>query len=308
MPLIYGEGEKAFTRLQEEIIKTVAAQSIFAWARIASTDDTSGPLAQSPAQFVRSGSFVPHGIRRPCDSFSMTNRGLQIELFLSPVPEQDQVWKCYLACASGSDHHQVQYIFLRCLFGDSSQTVLLPQYQRIRPHILRVGDPETDPEGQYEKVHFVRNVQMDMQSLWTTSTRVPLFVMPYLPAHVVDWFPRNSWDPQMKLFRPQRKSGILGVILVHGCCGIEYFDSICRLILKITASPEPSCAIFRYQFAYNLEEIYFDNVPSVREATAKTTAPIPGIVSHPWLGKLKKTSLNGHSAYEVLVEGCERPH
>jgi hypothetical protein len=31
MPLLYGEGDKAFLRLQEEIIKTSDDHSIFAW-------------------------------------------------------------------------------------------------------------------------------------------------------------------------------------------------------------------------------------------------------------------------------------
>ena len=31
MPMLYGEKEKAFQRLQEEIIKTSTDQSIFAW-------------------------------------------------------------------------------------------------------------------------------------------------------------------------------------------------------------------------------------------------------------------------------------
>jgi hypothetical protein len=31
MPLLYGEGDKAFFRLQEEIMKTSGDQSLFAW-------------------------------------------------------------------------------------------------------------------------------------------------------------------------------------------------------------------------------------------------------------------------------------
>jgi hypothetical protein len=32
MPLVYGEGNKAFIRLQEEIMKDSEDQSLFAWA------------------------------------------------------------------------------------------------------------------------------------------------------------------------------------------------------------------------------------------------------------------------------------
>ncbi len=53
MPLNYGEGEKAFTRLQMAILQTVAEMSIFLW-----TDDRTpcppyaGMLAESPRQFA----------------------------------------------------------------------------------------------------------------------------------------------------------------------------------------------------------------------------------------------------------------
>jgi hypothetical protein len=45
MPLLYGEGaEKAFIRLQEEIMKNSDDQSLFAWKH-----DEQGPLADKPA-------------------------------------------------------------------------------------------------------------------------------------------------------------------------------------------------------------------------------------------------------------------
>ncbi|KAM3460165.1 hypothetical protein NHJ6243_006211 [Beauveria neobassiana] len=60
MPLIYGEGERAFTRLQEEIMKISDDQSIFAWE---SSDTRTGLLATSPAAFARSKNIVP--LKRP---------------------------------------------------------------------------------------------------------------------------------------------------------------------------------------------------------------------------------------------------
>ncbi|OGM40902.1 hypothetical protein ABOM_010003 [Aspergillus bombycis] len=78
MPMLYGEGERAFERLQREILKVSDDQSIFAWTR----DDPhsrSGLLARSPHDFRRS-----KGIQRLRDSlpYSMTNKGLHITLRL----------------------------------------------------------------------------------------------------------------------------------------------------------------------------------------------------------------------------------
>ncbi|KAK3343462.1 heterokaryon incompatibility protein-domain-containing protein [Lasiosphaeria hispida] len=73
MPLLYGEGERAFTRLQEEIMRFSNDHSLFAWGML---DDYTGPvspmrrsdypfksrlslLARSLAWFSRSGGIVP---------------------------------------------------------------------------------------------------------------------------------------------------------------------------------------------------------------------------------------------------------
>jgi Heterokaryon incompatibility protein (HET) len=78
MAMIYGEGEKAFTRLQEEIIKTVDDQTILCWDD--SNEMNGALLATSPGQF-RNGNRIRRWKQddhtRP---FSMTNKGLDIEV------------------------------------------------------------------------------------------------------------------------------------------------------------------------------------------------------------------------------------
>lgn len=56
MPMIYGEGPKAFFRLQEEILKKTTDLSLFAW-QATSPATYSGILASSPADFWNSGSL-----------------------------------------------------------------------------------------------------------------------------------------------------------------------------------------------------------------------------------------------------------
>ena len=81
MPLLYGEGPKAFMRLQHEIVRNIDDESLFAW-----TDSSllvSGIFALSPAAFVDSGDVVardyPVFYRR--EPNTVTSRGLSIELF-----------------------------------------------------------------------------------------------------------------------------------------------------------------------------------------------------------------------------------
>jgi len=55
MPMLYGEGEKAFIRLQEEIIKGPSDESLFAWGYNLPVTMKGGQLlVRSPADFARS--------------------------------------------------------------------------------------------------------------------------------------------------------------------------------------------------------------------------------------------------------------
>ncbi|KAI0880277.1 heterokaryon incompatibility protein-domain-containing protein [Annulohypoxylon maeteangense] len=82
MPLIYGEGRKAFLRLQEEIIKRSNDDSILAWGynhRDDDTPDRTGALAKSPYYFagchniIRCEDWEGRSKPRP---WEMTSRGL----------------------------------------------------------------------------------------------------------------------------------------------------------------------------------------------------------------------------------------
>ena len=84
MPLLYGEGEKAFIRLQEEIMKNSDDHSLFAWTDPdAKEDDQYGVLAKKPGLFAQSGNIRPYGEWEPSAPFSISNKGLRIELHLN---------------------------------------------------------------------------------------------------------------------------------------------------------------------------------------------------------------------------------
>jgi hypothetical protein len=102
LALIYGEGEKAFFRLQEEIMKETYDQSIFAW--------TLGPLeidqddhhraisvlARNPSYFGRSRDVVRRS--GELDSHAMTNKGVKIRLPIIRTP--DGTIAAILCCTS----------------------------------------------------------------------------------------------------------------------------------------------------------------------------------------------------------------
>jgi hypothetical protein len=86
MPLLYGEGMKAFRRLQEEIIKRNNDLTIFAWEDPQRQDKTVLQhyadirlfqlFAQTPAAFLNSSKIRPFG--DDFEDFSITNKGLLV--------------------------------------------------------------------------------------------------------------------------------------------------------------------------------------------------------------------------------------
>lgn len=122
MPLLYGEGEKAFFRLQDEIIKHSDDHSIFAWSM--GRRRASGLLAPSASCFSNSQdktSYVSHTDSQP---FAMTNRGLSIRLEITPWAAD--TYLAYLDCAqcTGSKERVRVGLFIRRLAEDD-------QYARV---------------------------------------------------------------------------------------------------------------------------------------------------------------------------------
>lgn len=102
MPMLYGEGTRAFVRLQEELMKYTSDHSIFAWN---SADSASTSLlADSPANFSGLSEIVSWG--RP-GSFEMTNRGLRATF--SIILDRNSAWRddgahlAILNCRLGDD-------------------------------------------------------------------------------------------------------------------------------------------------------------------------------------------------------------
>ncbi|KAF4636929.1 hypothetical protein G7Y89_g1158 [Cudoniella acicularis] len=87
MPLLYGEGKKAFIRLQEEIMKVSDDYSLFAWRLTPTqqpTRETHGELlATSPAAFIQSGSIVklnPFNRFRNLGPLTVSNKGIHLRV------------------------------------------------------------------------------------------------------------------------------------------------------------------------------------------------------------------------------------
>jgi hypothetical protein len=194
MPMLYGEGEKAFHRLQEEIIKRSNDLSIFAWGHPVSTsfryqerdgpaaldnDDTNSfptdpdsccdLFAQSPSDFSGCENLVLHysGAFRNVE-FSVTNNGL----FLSQVDSRLNFDKCCyllpLLCYDQSSPTETLYLALKMVHArlfvklrQCPQGELFIANEKVDCYVLT---HITTPTRNHVKSSHIKSVQLHSQS------------------------------------------------------------------------------------------------------------------------------------------------
>jgi hypothetical protein len=128
MPLLYGEGaDRAFMRLQEEILKSNVDESIFAWTAPESTYYTwHGLLASSPKQFAHCAKVRTAHYSGVESEWQITNRGLKINF---PV---------------AGDNSSVTYILarLQCYADDHRYRIAIRLMRISRDSYARVDPNE----------------------------------------------------------------------------------------------------------------------------------------------------------------------
>ena len=121
MPMLYGEGKKAFHRLQLEIIRSSNDQSIFAWGhnsknvRIGSilTDDPSAFEGCSDVKLMNHNELIEEFPKLSSINadhvgvFPITNRGIQIWMPLRRYRNSNSIFRAYLPCLGGYSFFKV---------------------------------------------------------------------------------------------------------------------------------------------------------------------------------------------------------
>jgi hypothetical protein len=99
MPMLYGEGAKAFTRLQEEILRTTDDQTIFAWRSDPSPGYKNSFLASHPSAFAESSRIeVPNGFDSRHTPISLSNGHIQVQLPVTFAEHNPRVFLAVLDC------------------------------------------------------------------------------------------------------------------------------------------------------------------------------------------------------------------
>ena len=142
MPMLYGEGKRAFLRLQEEIIKSSDDQSLFAWIDTdASPTSLHGLLATSPSQFAFCHDILPYQDWQPRTPYLMTNRGLQIELPI--LWREEDTYVAALDCPCPPDYSDTTFLAIYL----KKMSKVSDQYARVKvgtlAEVSERGKPKT---------------------------------------------------------------------------------------------------------------------------------------------------------------------
>ncbi|KAI0556211.1 heterokaryon incompatibility protein-domain-containing protein [Xylaria curta] len=189
MPLLYGEGMRAFQRLQEEIMQVDDDISILAWnCTTADADFAPNGLARWPNNFYRYRELIDgRDVLFARHSLTMTQRGLQATLKIQRDPNDKTLAYIILANTIRSFSRETQYLVLPIMFLQDT-----PQRPHLKNDCVRFSDPmwvsfDFSQGAKLESVCFVRHSRAtetrfygDGLSLSTTVWRdyIPTFTYP----------------------------------------------------------------------------------------------------------------------------------
>ncbi|KAH8898435.1 hypothetical protein GQ53DRAFT_837339 [Thozetella sp. PMI_491] len=210
MPLLYGEGPKAFFRLQEAIIKETDDQSIFAWKCPENEPfryRLSGLFARSPEWFRDSGHLLPLPKKPEVSTTpsNVTNSGLHVQFQLQRLPdpynEAPGIFATILNCrpykldgTPGTKVYQAA-LKLQCIGGD--------RYARVHSDMLLdmdVSRLDNHTQPAYEYVYVKQNPPTELPDVRVNDDDLSDGI--HCTHSLEPIWPRSGrWDESMKTIR-----------------------------------------------------------------------------------------------------------
>ncbi|KAK1760153.1 heterokaryon incompatibility protein-domain-containing protein [Echria macrotheca] len=228
MPMLYGEGSKAFLRLQEEILKETDDHSLFAWRASVEAEPLGefslrGLLANSPSEFSACTGIVAYQSSVNQVPLSVTSKGVHLDCLFQDekiaVMGQEQTSLAGLNCRRGDNFHSVIAIQMirrenRWFRSHPHQLYELPPYGHYRtvyvakctnnlPRI-RLDTPDLEggiyisklPSGMhFQRVHSaLRFINFPKLRTLTFGSRNPFRGMSYTGSDFCDITLQFGWD------------------------------------------------------------------------------------------------------------------
>lgn len=209
--MLYGEeGEKAFIRLQNKIIKTSDDMSIFAWTDPnADFSSFRGLLAKSPSEFASCKGLrcVPQSTIPP---YRTTNKGIEISVQLDPLRERHGENIAWL--------HGVLDSESGLTVGIHVKRVGKNQYARVDAD-KRTSFPVYGPDGISLSLttFFVRQQIImedpDLSRLSGISLRIEETLETHADKLVIEVQPQKSWDSKTSFISFRQSAPTAALIL-----------------------------------------------------------------------------------------------
>jgi len=296
LPLLHGEGEKAFLRLQEEIMRNSDDQSLFAWSLTqeeyeitysSSTDIEINPapqtsprtstlrgfLARAPAAFEKSSNIVPYRNWAASLPYSMTNQGLRLEI---PVIKH-QGFKDYtaiLACQYEDNYHGPLGVYISPVeFADGDQFARDMWY--TRHPVLTV--PQHVAQAKLRTIYVRQDVLLPTVRDFDRRDHFLIRTMP--EGRTEDYaldkvYPPEHWNQAQKIIRSDNsESERIGVLLFSKKNGKKAFAVLIRSEVPEQGAENGSyqCACSIFVLSRYLENEWLDILRMERTKTTEST-------------------------------------
>ncbi|KAI1139396.1 HET-domain-containing protein [Hypoxylon sp. FL0543] len=266
MPMLYGEGARAFMRLQEEIVKETGDLSIFAWVDLPPglsgadpwiRQSYRGVFARSPREFANC-----HSLRQRIKGvflnkeFTVTNKGLRIETALVDVPSasQDFVWNLGVSdevnWSIGDPGGWVGVYLAKTATG----------YVRSNPYCLFKAGPETIRNRcDSALIHIQKDIRASESEKIEKRFRGAICVdFSQVSCEIVAIMPPQLWDEKRRLFLNMGE-GINAYLRLRfylwDSPGISF-----PLLVTCSTMFEPGCAIWTEDHPFWDDLLLFTNV------------------------------------------------
>ncbi|KAL4894088.1 ankyrin repeat-containing domain protein [Aspergillus ambiguus] len=205
IPLLYGEGDAAFYRLQEEIMRVSDDMSLFAWQ---SPSRRSGLLASSPDAFEGCADIVvmDNPLVTVNSPWTVSNKGIQLELPFLPVGRNGLGWAILSASRQGKENCFIA-IYLRDIY------LTMEQFERVWCDRIEVVNLHHFQRAQFP-VRLIR-VRQQRSAITRESERsrsTPETPNPGIEAELFYWDPAFSQDNLPGRFDAEDEEGLESLV------------------------------------------------------------------------------------------------
>ena len=201
-PLLYGEGERAFTRLQEEIVKNSNDLSLLAW--LSPKDETStnidricGIFASHPREFQASDKLTLTNDVRFIPDFTMTNKGLKIHTLLHFDPSEE-LHVLELNCQGVARPQQSPPREVIAIYLKHQGASVFARAKPYRFASMDLHSGYTDNRSLFLSKSIIPSIASSLQRVHYRSFHVPVFNDAY--HDFVAAKPEAFWDSANEMF------------------------------------------------------------------------------------------------------------